>query len=175
MRDDGVVGATLYFNPQDKKHRDAYRVLSVYPRKKTELVTCLVQKFLAENGISDIEQVSDKYLQKIIKRELQKNDYSVLLGVISALSNNQPTDIKSRKTTVSVSMPKKTGKKKRLVFEDKSSSITEHDAEELSNDDRTEKVIPEKEVFEDGETEPENDDTTGLTDDWQDKLGFFKL
>lgn len=174
MKDNGVVGATLYFNPQDKKHRDAYRVLSIFPRKKTELVTCLVQKFLAENGISDIEQVSDKYLQKIIKRELQKNDYSVLLGVISALSNNQPIDKKSRKNSVSKSKSIKTSQKKQQISEDQS-PIIKNDMKAFPNNNHSEKVIPEKEYFEDNDTEPENDDTTGLTDDWQDKLGFFKL
>lgn len=185
MRKDGVVGTTLYFSPKDKKHRDAYRLLSIYPRKKTEFVACLVQNFLHDKGISDIEQVSDDYLRKLIKLELQDNNYPGVgnQNLIGLLSTILQTPASATESTADIT----TDQKPSLPPQRKESYKTETEVKKIPQIQQYEENIPstlpypdnplEEPSYEDetDETNDNNDDTTGLVDDWNDKLAAFNI
>ena len=185
MRKDGVVGTSLYFSPKEKKHRDAYRLLSIYPRKKTEFVACLVQNFLQDKGISDIEQVSDDYLRKLIKLELQDNNYpgvgnQNLIGLLSTILH-APTSATENEANII------TDQKPSLLSQRKESNKTETEVKEIPQiqqyDENILSTMPypnnplEEPSYENeaDEASDNNVDTTGLVDDWNDKLAAFNI
>lgn len=176
MRKDGIVGTSLYFSPKNKEHRDTYRILSIYPRKKTEFVTCLVQKFLLENGITDIEQVSDGYLRKLIKDELLKHNCAGynqnIFGMLSSILQNQNTG--NMVTEAPMSEPPLKAPAKPRASAKPSSDKPDHDVDDQSTTYQKQ-TVADKEANEIDEIIEENDDTTGLTDNWMDGLGSFQL
>ena len=71
MADSKYIYMTLYISPTDEENEAMLRLLSCYPRKKTVFVRKLIDNFLREHGITDVRQVSDMELKKLVDMELK--------------------------------------------------------------------------------------------------------
>lgn len=61
---------TLNFSSERQEHKAVIKFFSSYPRKKGAFVCSLVNRFLAEKGITDIDSLSRAEIRKLIDEEL---------------------------------------------------------------------------------------------------------
>ena len=178
MRKNGAEEASLYFSPLKKEQRDTYRVLSMFPRKKTEFITCLVQKWLLENGIVNIDDVTDDDLRKLFKKELKSSqDISVtktdptIMSLLSVILKSKEENSSSNKDkAVSKKESKKLGNQMNV-----SEDINKPDI--IETKDTTSTAVDNDSYDEDIDTvsEDNEDDTTGLLADWKSGLTAFEV